>query len=412
MKTLATTVAALFFLLFVLTTFVPYPPAIEKAQEAGFNADDISTGLQITFERRFFLWGRTALELGLLYVLAMTGLARRWADRFLAWSGNNRIVAVLGMGLLCLVLQEFVSLPFGVARFYHAKAWGMANYDLDGWLRDHYLAFAIDLPVAAVVLAGCYGLLIVFPRTWWLLAPVGASALAVSYAYLSPILVTPLFNDFTPLSETPWKDQQSRVQALIDKAGVPVKEILVMNASRQSNHSNAYFAGFGPTRQIVLYDNLLKKHTPNEIESILAHEIGHWQRDHITKGILVGALASLLGCFLLDRVLRFAIGRPPWRLRGIADPAGLPLILLLMYLGSWIALPMGSALSRRFERQADQVSLELAAQPDAFIAGEKKLAHDNKANVAPAPWNVWLFSSHPTAVQRIRMAEEWKEKRQ
>jgi STE24 endopeptidase len=408
MRTLVSTIAALFFLLLFLTTFVPYPPAIAEAQAAGFTAGDIDTGLQITFERRFFLWGNTALELGLLYVLAMTGLARRWADRFLAWCGNNRIVAALCMGVVYLALHEILSLSLGIARFYHAKAWGMSNYDLAGWLRDHYLAFGINLPWEATLLVGFYALLIVFPRIWWLLAPIGGSALIVAYAFLSPVLINPLFNDFTPLSKTEWKNQQSRVQALIDKAGVPVEEILVMNASRQSNHTNAYFTGFGSTRRIVLYDNLLKKHSEAEIESILAHEIGHWQHDHITKGILLGALASLIGCFLLDRLLRFAVGRAPWHLQSPADPAGLPLILLLMNLGSWIAMPVGNAVSRHFEWQADQVSLDLAGQPDAFIDGEKKMARDNKANVAPTPWNVWLFSTHPPTVERIHMAEDWK----
>src|SRR5262249_47258317 len=158
-----------------------------------------------------------------------------------------------------------------------------------------------------------------------------------------------------------------------------------------SNHTNAYFAGFGPTRRIVIYDTLLKNHSDAEIESILAHELGHWLHDDIVKGILLGTLGLLLGCFLLDRVLRLALGRAPWHLRSIADPAGLPLILLLMCLGSWVAMPVGNAVSRYSERQADQVSLEMAGQPEAFKTTEKKMAIDNKSNVAPTPWNVWLF---------------------
>jgi STE24 endopeptidase len=410
MKTLVWTIAAVFFVLFLLTTFVPYPAARDDALSAGFTPDDIDTGRQIIFERRFFFWGATALELGLLCVLAMTGLARLWADRFLVWTGQRRILAVLLMGLAYVALHEILFLPIGVGRLYHARAWGMSNLDLASWLRDHYLFFGIGLVSEAIVLVGLYTLLIVFPRTWWLLAPVGIGALGMAYAFCAPILINPLFNEFTPLSETQWRNQQPRVRALIDKAGVPIEEILVMNASKQSNHSNAYFTGFGSTRRIVLYDNLLKKHSEAEIESILAHEIGHWQHDHITKGILLGMLAGVFGCFVLDRILRAAVGRAPWHLRSLADPAGLPLILLLIYLGSWITLPMQNAVSRHFERQADQVSLELAGQPDAFRSTEQKLARDNKDNVAPTPWNVWLFSTHPPTVERIRTAEEWKKK--
>lgn len=408
MKTAVLLLASVFFLLFVLTTFVPYPGALEEARAAGFDSDDITTGLQYTFERRFFFWGATVLELGLLCVLALTGLSRRWADRFLAWSGQRRIAAVLAIGLLYVGLHEMLFLPLGIARLYHARYWEMSNLDLADWLRDRYLAVGINLVVEAIVVVGFYALLILLPRIWWLIAPIGLSALGIAYAFLAPIWINPLFNTFTPLEQTEWSHQQPRVQALIDRAKVPVREILVMNASRQSNHTNAYFTGFGPTRRIVLYDTLLKNHTDAEIESILGHELGHWQEDHINKGILLGALAALLGCFVLDRCLRAAIGRAPWHLQGVADPAGLPLVLLLMYLGSWIAMPITNAVTRHFERQADRASLELAGQREAFIAAELKLAKVNKSNVAPTPWNVWLFSSHPPTVERIRMAREWK----
>jgi STE24 endopeptidase len=409
-KTLAWLTISLFVLLFLVTTFVPYPPAHEQAK-AYFTDQEIDAGLQYTFERRFFFWAGTALDLGLLGVLALTSLSRRGADRLLTWTGQRRIMAVLGMGLLYLILREILYLPLGVARLYHAKAWGMSNYDLVGWLSDHTKALGVEAVMGAIVLIGLYALLIEFPRLWWLLAAVGASLLGMAFAFLAPLLIAPLFNKFTPLSETEWSDQQPRVRALIDKVGIPVQDILVMNASRQSNHTNAYFTGFGSTRRIVLYDNLLKKHTPDEIESILAHELGHWLHDHIVKGILIGALAAVVGFFLLDRVLRYAVGRSPWQLRSIADPAGLPFILLLMTLGSWVAMPVGNAISRHFERQADEVSLDLAGQPEAFIECEKKLARDNLGNVAPTPWNVWLFATHPPTVERIRMAEEWRDRR-
>src|SRR6266851_2780865 len=287
MKTLISTIAALFLLLFVLTTFVPHPAAREEARTAGFTVDQIDTGLQYTFERRFFQWTAIALELALLYVLAMTRLARRWADRLLDWTGQRRILVALGMGLTYVALHEILNLPIGIARLYHAQYWGMSNLDLAGWLQDHALSFGINLLCEAIVLVGFYSLLIWLPRIWWLIAPFGAAALTVIYLLVAPILINPLFNDFTPLSKTEWSNQQSRVQALIDKAGVPVKEILVMNASRQSNHTNAYFTGFGPTRRIVIYDTLLKNHSDAEIESILAHELGHWLHDHIVKGIML-----------------------------------------------------------------------------------------------------------------------------
>lgn len=408
MKTLASTIAAVFLVLFVLTTFVPYPAARESAYQAGFKEKQIETGLQYGFERRLFFWGWTALELSLLAALALTSAGRRLADRFIVWTGGRRIVAVLGVGLTFAVLREILYLPIGFGSLCHQRSWGMTERTVASWLQDHAIAFGVNLVGEAIIVAGLYTLLIALPRVWWLVGTLGATILGVAYVFLLPIVINPLFNDFTPLSQTEWADQEPRVQALIDKAGVPVQEILVVNASRQSNHSNAYFTGFGPTRRIVLYDNLLKKHSPDQIESILGHELGHWRHDHIVKGILLAIPAVLLGLFLLDRVLRAAVGRGPWRLMGIADPAGLPLILLVVYIGAWALLPVQNAVSRHFEQQADQSALELAGRPQAFIDAEKKLADDNKANVAPTPWNVWLFSTHPPAVERIRMAREWE----
>ncbi|MBI3823109.1 MAG: M48 family metallopeptidase [Planctomycetes bacterium] len=409
MKTIVSTIAALFLVLFILTTFVPYPPARSAALNAGFTDADIDTGLQLAYERRFFAWATIALELGILCAFALSGLGRRWADRLLEWTGERRIPAALGMGLTIAVVHEILWLPIGIARLNHAWAWDTYNLDFVGWLIDHAKSSALSLVMGAIAVTGLYTVLIKFPRTWWLVAAVGASVLGVAAAFLAPILINPLFNTFTPLGDTPWRDHEPRVQALIAKAQIPVQEILVVDGSRQSNHSNAYFTGFGATRRIVLYDTLFKRqYTPDEIESILAHEIGHWREDHINKGLLLGTLAAIAGFFLLDRILRFAIGRAPWRLKSIADPASLPLILLLMFLGSWVVQPVANAVSRHFERQADEVSLELAGQPKAFIDTELKLARDNKGNVAPTPWNVWLFATHPPTVERIRMAREWE----
>jgi STE24 endopeptidase len=411
MKTVVCTLAACFFVLFVLTTFVPYPSAGAEALAVGFTDADIEVGHQLAFERRLFMWSGVALELGLLCTFACTGLARCWGNWMLAITGQRRILAALLFGLSFWIIHEVLYLPIALGQFDHALRWEMTNLEPADWLRDHLLYFSIYLVMASIAVVGFYVLVAWVPRVWWLVAPVGLGILGIAFALLMPIVISPLFNDFTPLSQTQWKEQEARVQSLIAKAGVPVQEILVMNGSRQGPHTNAYFAGFGPTRRIVLYDTLLKNHTPDEIESVLAHEIGHWQEDHILKGLLLGTLAAIAGCFVLDRFLRFALGRAPWYLQSLADPAGLPMIMLLVYLGTWAMLPLQNAVSRHFERQADAASFRLADHPDVFIAVERKMARDNKANVAPTPWNVWLFATHPSTVERIHTAQEQSLKR-
>lgn len=393
--------------MFVGTTFIPYPAARDEAK-AYFSDSEIEAGWQYGYERRLLFWAGTYVEMVLLCTLALTGFGRRWADRFLTYTRTNRVLAALGMGLAIVLLGEVVDLPLALWRFERSHAWGMSNLDLASWLRDKGISFGIRLVTEAIVVGGLYLMLVWFPRAWWLFAAVGGMLFATLFIYLMPLVISPLYNEFTPLAETEWRDQQPRVQAIIDKAEVPVHEILVMNASRQSKHTNAYFTGFGSSRRIVLYDTLLKNHTPDEIESVLAHELGHWLHDHIVKGLGLGFIAALVGLLLLDRILAFVSGRAPWLLRSKADPAGVPLILLAMNLASWGVMPVQNFVSRQFERQADQVALDLAKKPEAFIACEVKLSRDNLGNVAPTPWNVWLFASHPPVVERIRMAEEWE----
>ncbi len=309
---------------------------------------------------------------------------------------------------------------------------------------DYAKATALSAVVSAVVLVGLYTLLRLFPRTWWALAAVGGTALAVAYAIILPIWINPLFNTFTPLEKTRWAYLQGPVRALAQRVGVPVQEILVMDASRQGSHTNAYFTGLGGTRRVVLYDTLLSSHTAlapttvaatlalpasplgtgpwlavtpplarttvgeQEVLSILAHEFGHWEHNHIVKGIALGGVGALIGLFVLSRLLRWAVGRPPCYLKSPGDPAGLPLIVLLVLLGTWCALPVENAISRVFERQADMASLELEDHAEVFIEAEKRLARDNIGNVAPNALSVWMFATHPPAVERIQMAETWR----
>jgi STE24 endopeptidase len=436
LRTFLVGILAAFLLLFLVSTFLP-PPASEYERAAQyFSTSEIETGLRYAAERRWLFWAGTGLELALMLTLVFTGAARPLADFYGRAVGYrpgpsdgsgaapsrpgfvHRVVGftrwlavVLLVGATYLLLHEILQFPVSVARFYHSRAWGMTERPFLDWLNEYVLAVGVAAVGAAITGVGLYVLLRWFPRTWYLLGTAGATGLAFLVAYVMPVLIAPLFNTFTPLSQTEWAPLEPRLRALAERAGIPVEGIYVKDASRQGSHTNAYFNGLGSTQSIVLYDTLLSKHPPEEVESILAHEIGHWKHHHIINGILLGSLAALAGLIVLDRVLRWFVGRPPLRLRGLDDPAGVPLVVLLIFLGTWAALPLENAVSRHFERQADATSLQLAGMPDVFIAAERRLALDNHSNVVPAPWNVWLFSTHPTALERIEMARKWKESR-
>jgi STE24 endopeptidase len=401
--------ALLFVTLFLVTTF-SYSSAARADAEAYFSERDIERGLQYSFERRLLFWPLFAVKLGLLVVLVTTSVGRKGVDWLQQRVRGCWLATVVLVGLACFLVNELISLPFAIASFELAAAWGLTSRSLAAWSIDHVMGLGVAAVTDGITLIGLYLLLRWFPRRWWLAATVGGTVLGFAYALLAPVLIEPIFNTFTPLAQTPWANLESRMRTMAYDAGVPVDDIYVVDASRQGFHSNAYFTGFGATQRIVLYDNLLEKCTPDEVVSVLAHEIGHWQHRHIMIGIALAAAGSLVGLFLLAQILHFAVGRGKLALHSPSDPAGLPLILLLFVLGQWIAMPVVNGISRSFERQADEVSLNLARQPDAFITAEKRLAIDNIGNVAPLPFSVWLFSSHPPPVERIRMAEQWQRK--
>lgn len=407
MRYLPAIIVAIFVGLALLTLLVPYPPAVELARSFGFSDEVITRGLQHSFERRLFFWGTTFIELFLLLALVYTGFGRRVTARCQQLARGRWLPTLLLSAAFYYVVLLILDFPLDVGRWAHMKAWDMTGRPFGAWFSEYLLATAVSAPIEGLVLVGFYLLLRWLPRWWWIAAAFGSVVLAALFAMVLPIVIAPLFNTFTPISETKWAAWEQPLKKVVESAKVPLDEIFVMNASTQSRHSNAYYTGFAGTRRIVLYDNLLEKHTLPEVESVMAHELGHWLYDHIVIGIGLGGLGLLVGFYGLARILTWA--ERVFGIYGPSDPAGLPLVLLAAFVGGWLAMPLSLAVTRHFERQADMTALELARQPDAFIAAEKKLAKDNIGNVAPPPWNVWLFATHPPAVERIQMAVEWKQ---
>ncbi len=388
--------------LFAWTTLVRTSGADERAARH-FDRATVERGMRHAFERRCMFWADTAAQLVLLAAAVRWG---RWlADGCERACRGRRLPAILLLGAGFFVCAALVDLPFAAARGWaHPRAWGLTDRSFSSWLVDHGKGLALAAAMGAVALAVLHLLQRRFPRRWWIPAAAGATALSCLMSLVYPIWIAPLFNDFTPLTRTEHAALEPRVRALAERAGVPFDEIVVMDASRQGRHTNAFFAGIGGTRTVVLYDTLLMSHTPDEVESILAHEFGHWRRDHVLKGTLLTAAGVFLVFFLAALVLTRAVGRPPLLLRDAADPAALPLLLLVLWVASWAATPVESAVSRRFEREADRDSIELTGNPDVFVEAQKHLVRDNILDVAPPPGWVWMFASHPTPVERIEAA--------
>jgi STE24 endopeptidase len=239
------------------------------------------------------------------------------------------------------------------------------------------------------------------PRWWWAFAAAGAAALVALLSFVLPVVVEPVFNRFTPMAAGPLRTELLDLAA---RDGVPVRDVLVADASRRTRAVNAYVSGYGPTRRIVVYDTLLREGTPDEVVSVVAHELGHAARDDVLAGTLVGAAQAAAGVIVLFLLGSWTPLLHAAGVDGIAQPRAVALVVALAAVGGLLAGPAQAALSRRIEARADQHALVLTGRPDAFEAMQRRLATVNLADPDPPRWEYLLFATHPSTVERIAAA--------
>jgi STE24 endopeptidase len=239
------------------------------------------------------------------------------------------------------------------------------------------------------------------PRWWWAWAAAGTATLVVLLSFVLPVLIEPVFNKFTPMPDGPLRSQ---LIAMADRDGVPVTDVLVADASRRTRAVNAYVSGFGATRRIVVYDTLLEQATPDEVESVVAHELGHAKDGDVVTGTAIGAVGAAAAV-----VAAYLIGLWTGLLRragvtDIADPRAIGLLLALAAVAGLVASPAMNLVSRHIEARADTHALRLTGDPAAFERMQARLAALNLSNVDPNPVEYALFASHPSTVQRMAAA--------
>lgn len=306
--------------------------------------------------------------------------------------------------LLAGIVLAIPSLPFEwIAQFRLEARFGFNKSTPGLWISDKLkgllLAVLIGFPLlwAILSLVGWVG------ATWWLWAFALLFGFQLLMIVLYPKLILPLFNKLTPLPEG---ELRNRLMALADRTGFQARTIEVIDGSKRSGHSNAYFTGFGRFRRIVLFDTLIAQLTPEELEAVLAHEVGHYKRGHIPRMLAVGAL-MLLGSFA---ALAWLAGSE-WFNRGFAFPSGelAPTFLLFGLLSGTVTFwltPLGNLFSRRHEYEADAFAKEAMGGPAPLIGALRKLAQKNLSNLTPHPWFSGFYYSHPTIVERERALQQ------
>jgi STE24 endopeptidase len=310
------------------------------------------------------------------------------------------VLAAAGAGAALSIGLTVVGLPVSAISHHRAVDVGLSTQDWGPWLGDVAKSTGIGAVFAGAGAAAALALMRRFPRGWWVPGSVVVVGFAVAMLYLGPVVLDPIFNRFTPLAQGRTRDD---VMALARSAGVDVGQVYEVDASRRTTASNAYVTGLGRTKRVVLYDNLIKDFSRDEVRLVVAHELGHVHYRDVPRGLLYILLVAPAGLFAVASLTRLlAPGEPR------PGPAVLPALAVSIAVISFGVTVVANQLSRRIEARADSYSLRLTDAPEPFIGFERGIALRNVADPDPPEWVVLLFGTHPPTVDRIGIAKAFE----
>lgn len=356
--------------------------------------------------RRILSVAGFALDLIVLGALLFT----EWSIVLRNWSYGMSAIPALAL-LVYLVLigagTTLISLPLDfISGYWLEHRHRLSNQKLAGWILDELKGLALGGVLAALALEFLYWTLGRWPAHWWLIAGTAFTLFFVLMANLAPVLIFPIFFKFKPLENPALVD---RLLHLSERARTRVRGVFEWKLSEKSAKANAALMGLGNTRRIVVADTLLGKFSDDEVEAVLAHELGHHVHRHIFRGLAIQTAAAFLGFYAVNlALLRLS---HHWGFNGLADFANLPLVILVSMGVSLLLLPAVNAHSRHMERQADAYALGAIANKSAFVSSMEKLADLNLAERRPNPWIEFFFHSHPSIEKRIALARNDSETR-
>jgi STE24 endopeptidase len=340
---------------------------------------------------------------GVVLVIILSGFLPWLVEKIGTWN-----LGFIGGGLvffaILAAIDQVLEVPFDLyGTFVIEERYGFNTKTLKLWFIDWIKGLAIAGVLGGILIFLLLVLVHNFRATWWILAWVGISLFELLIMWVYPVLIAPLFNKFEPIAD---RDLEKRIADLMRKAGLAVKGVFQMDAGRRSRHTNAYFTGLGRTKRIVLFDTLLKSHPVDEILSVLAHEAGHWMKKHVVKQLILLEIFSLIGLFVVAKLLNWQLIYQTFGFEKQIIYVGLFLVPVLLSPVAYFLRPLGSMLSRRFERQADDLAVELMGTAGPMRDSLVRLSADNLANLVPHPFFSWFNYSHPPPVERIERLEE------
>jgi STE24 endopeptidase len=367
---------------------------------AYFSAEEIERA-RAYHRPAYVAWGMgAALRLAGLGLLAFS-TAGRWlaapAADLPRWA-----FGLLYPGLVVVVLAS-LRFPIGLWRgFLHERRWGFSTQTLRGWLWDWAKALAVTAALTGATLLGLVEVAAALPRLWPVVAAPAAGLLVAVLSFFGPIIVEPLFNRFRPLED---EALARELRALAARAGVPVGQVLVADASRRTRKENAYVSGLLRTRRIVVFDTLLGGCEPGEVRAVVAHELGHRRARDVARGTALAAFGAAATVLVVSVLLRSDPVASAIGASGPSAPRIAPFILLVAAVLQLAVAPLVSAISRRWEAAADRAALELTGDPERFTRMHRRLATANLSDLAPPRLIYLLVFSHPLPRERIAAAQ-------
>ncbi len=362
------------------------------------NFEEYQKSISYTQSKTHFGWIKTLFEVVLLWAFILTG----WfgtLDQFLANAiGADSIWYPVSYPFMLGAIFYLLGLPFTIYfQFVLEELFGFNRTTAKTFILDQIKSGFLALLLGAPLLLLIFKTVTWLGDYWWL----GAWGLVMFFQFLVaalfPVLFAPLFYKFTPLEE--WELKNS-IEALAKKIKFKMMGVFTIDGSKRSSHSNAFFAGMGKARRIVLFDTLLKQLNQDEIISVLAHEMGHSQKKHIQKSLILSSLMTLLGLWILSLLLKWP---PFFQIFGITTPSlhtGIVIFGLISSVFTFFLTPVFNLFSRKNEYEADEFSVQTVKDPDSMISSLVKLSKENLSNLTPHPWYSFYHYSHPTTLER------------
>ncbi|MBO9128711.1 M48 family metallopeptidase [Bacillus sp. 165] len=347
----------------------------------------------------------TPLEWIILLFLLVTGVSKRletWAKET-----TSKQFVHIGIYLLYLsLITTLLSLPLQWIGYQVSKSYQISVQTTQSWIKEQVIDFWVNYGLMFVVVAVLFLLIQKSQKRWWLYAWALSIPFTVFLTFIQPVIIDPLYNDFSPLKN---KQLEGKILQLAEQADIPAQHVYEVNMSEKTNALNAYVTGIGSNSRIVLWDTTLNRLKDNEILFIMAHEMGHYVMKHIYWGVGAYILLSFIGLYLISKIMNFMIARygKTLKISSVASFSSLPLLLLIMSMLSFAVNPLSNYVSRMEEHAADQYALEMTNNSKAAVETFQELSKSSLSQVNPPGLVKFFFYTHPTIFERINYFEEY-----